>query len=101
MLRALMPAAIVSILAATSASAAPAASSLAHRQLLMPADTVQVQYRDGHRDRRYVYRQGRDHRYTAGRYYYGAPSHYRRYAYRPSNWQSRNCTRVGPVWFCS
>jgi hypothetical protein len=66
----------------------------------MPADTVQVQYRDGKRDRRYVYRQGRDHRYTAGRRYDRAPSHYRRYAYRPYNWQSRGCILVGPVWFC-
>ena len=100
MLRALIPAAIVSILAATSASAAPTVSPLAHRQLLMPADTVQVHY-TGNRHRHLVYRQGRDRRYTAGRRYDRAPSHYRRYAYRPYNWQSRDCTRVGPVWFCS
>ncbi len=56
MLGALIPAAIVSIPAATSASAAPTASPLAHRQLLIPADTVQVHY-TGNRHRHLVDRQ--------------------------------------------
>jgi hypothetical protein len=67
----------------------------------MPAATVQVEDRDRHRDRRGVRRQGRDHRFTAGRRYDRAPSHYRRHAYRPHNWQSRGCILVGPVWFCA
>ena len=101
MLKALAPLAIVSILAATSASAGPAASSLLQLKSVMPADTVQVEDRDGIRDRRSAYRQGRDHNYTAGQRYDRAPSHYRRHAYRPHNWQSRGCILVGPLWYCA
>ena len=85
----------------TSAMAAPTVSPLAHGQLFVPADTVQVQHLERRRVYRGVYRQERDHRYTAGRRYNRAPSHYRRYAYRPYNWQSRGCILVGPVWFCA
>jgi Ni/Co efflux regulator RcnB len=100
MLKALMPAAIVSILAATSASAGPAASSLLQLKTVMPAYTMQAQDRDGNRERRGAHRQGRDHNYTAGPRYDRAPSHYRRHAYRPHDWQSRGCILVGPAWFC-
>ena len=101
MLKALAPLAIVSILAATSASAGPAASSLLQLKSVMPADTMQVEDRDGNRERRSAHRQGRDHNYTAGRRYDRAPSHYRRHAHRPHNWQSRGCILVGPVWYCA
>ena len=107
MLKALVPAAIVSILAATSALAAPAASPLAQLKMVMPADIVQVRDRewDGNRERdgerRGAHRKGRDHNYTAGRRYDRAPGHYRRHAYRPHDWESRGCILVGPVWFCA
>jgi Ni/Co efflux regulator RcnB len=101
MLKALAPLAIVSILAATSASAGPAASSLLHLKSVMPTDTLQAVDRDGNRQGRGAYRQGRDHRYTAGRRYDRAPSHYRRQAYRPRDWASRGCIVVGPAWFCA
>jgi len=101
MLRILAPAAIVSILAATSVSAAPAASPLTQLKSVMPAATVLVQDRERNRERRGVHRQGRDHNYMAGRRYDRAPSHYHRYAHRPYNWQSRGCILVGPVWFCA
>ena len=74
MLKALAPLAIVSILAATSASAGPAASSLLQLKSVMPADTVQVEDRGWRGERRGEYRRGRDHNYTAGRRYDRAPS---------------------------
>lgn len=110
MLKALVPAAIVSILAATSASATPAASPLTQLKAVMPADTVQVQDRDQNRERRgqregnregQGVRQGRDHSYTAGRRYDRAPSHYRRHGRRPNDWASRGCILVGRAWFCA
>lgn len=101
MLKALVPAAIISILAATSASAGPAASSLLQLKTVMPADTMQAQDRDGNRERRGEHRRGRDHSYTPGRRYDRAPSHYRRHAYRPRDWESRGCILVGPLWFCA
>ena len=101
MLKALVPVAIMSILAATPTLAAPGASSLAQLKSVMPADTVQVEDRDGNRDRRRTHRQGRDHSYTPGRRYDRAPSHYRRHVYRPRDWETRGCILVGPMWFCA
>lgn len=92
MLKALVPAAIVSILAATSASAAP----LVQLKTVMPAETLQVQ----DYERRGVHRREREHRYTPGRRYDRAPSHYRRHAHRPHDWHRRGCIQVGAAWFC-
>jgi hypothetical protein len=96
MLRALVPAVIVSILAATSASAAPPASPLVQLKTMTSADFLQVQ----DYERRGVHRRERDHRYTAGRRYDRAPSHYRRHAHRPHDWHRRGCIQVGAAWFC-
>ena len=101
MLRMFAPLAIASILAATSASAGPAASSLLQLKSVMPADIMQAQDREGNRKRRRVHRHGRDHNYTPGERYVRAPSHYRRHAHRPHNWQSRGCILVGPIWYCA
>ncbi len=97
MLKALVPAAILTILAATSLSAAPAVS-----QLQASVDTVQVRDGETRGDRRTMQRHNRgDRHYTPGRRYKSAPSHYRRYAQRPHDWRSRGCILVGPVWFCA
>ena len=98
MLRTFAPLAIASILAATSASAGPAASSLLQLKSVMPADTMQVEDRG---ERRGEYRRERHHSYTPGRRYDRAPSHYHRHAHRPHNWRSRGCILVGPVWYCA
>ena len=95
MLKALVLAAIVSILAATFPSAAPGASPLVQLKTVMPAETFQIQD-----ERRGVHRRGHDHRYTAGRRYDRAPSHYRRHAHRPHDWRTRGCIQVGAAWFC-
>jgi|SRR6185312_14400315 hypothetical protein len=97
MLKALAPAAIVTILTAISATPAPAAPPMSQLKTTMPIDSVEVQFHESNR----AHRQGWDRRYTPGRRYSHAPSHYRRYAHRPSDWRSRGCILVGPVWFCA
>jgi Ni/Co efflux regulator RcnB len=96
MLKALVPAAIVSILAATFASAAPGASPLVQLKTVMPAETLQIQDHERHG----VHGRGYDHRYTPGRRYDRAPGHYRRHAHRPHDWRTRGCIQVGAAWFC-
>jgi Ni/Co efflux regulator RcnB len=97
MLKALTPAAVATILAALSMTAASAAPPMAQLKTTMQANSVQVQFNE----QRHAGRQAWDHRYTPGRRYNSAPSHYRRYAHRPSDWRSRGCILVGPVWFCA
>ena len=102
MLKALVPAAIMLTLAATPTLAAPGTSSLLQLKAVTPTDTVQVEGREwNHREWRGAHRKGRDHSYTPGRRYDRAPSHYRRHAYRPRDWERRGCILVGPMWFCA
>jgi hypothetical protein len=96
MLKAIAPAAIVTILAAFSATAATAAPPTTQLKTTVPVDAVQVQFHE----RKGEYRQRRVQRYTPGRRYRSAPSHYRRYAHRPADWRSRGCILVGPLWYC-
>jgi Ni/Co efflux regulator RcnB len=100
MLKALVCASTVSIIAAASASAAPAPPP-AQLRSATPDAVLQVQDRHHNGERRSEHRRGRDHRYTAGRRYDRAPSHYRRYSHRPNDWESRGCILVGPLWFCA
>lgn len=39
-------------------------------------------------------------RFAPGQRLRAAPPGYRRYGARPSNWRSRGCIAVGPIWFC-
>lgn len=96
MLKALASAATATILAAVSATPAPAAPPMAQLRTIS-ANSVEVQFNEPRR----AHRQGWDRRYTPGRRYSHAPRHYRRHAHRPSDWRSRGCILVGPVWFCA
>jgi Ni/Co efflux regulator RcnB len=59
-----------------------------------------VQYRDRDRDGN-MHRDRHVHRgYRAGQRYRNAPRGWRRHAHRPSDWRTRGCVIVGPVWFC-
>ena len=85
----ILPAAIVSLVAATSAWAQPPASPLPG---LSPLGLTQVAERDRDNDR---------HRYTPGRRYDKTPSGWHRHgSRRPGDWRTRGCILVGPVWFC-
>jgi hypothetical protein len=97
MLKTLPTAAIVAILAAFSTTAATASPPMTQLKTIVPIYAVQVQFHE----RKGEYRQRRVQRYTPGRRYRSAPSHYRRYAHRPADWRSRGCILVGPAWFCA
>jgi len=103
MMKAIVPAAILSLLAITSANAA-APQTLGPQSSPVLAQDVsslltQVQYRG--RDRHDHDRDGRRHRrYKPGSRHYRAPKHWRRHKSRPHDWRRRGCIIVGPVWFC-
>ena len=84
----LAPALLLSALAISPASAAPAA----HVNDGASSSIVLAQYthRDDHRRQRY----------TPGRRYKSAPHGWHRYDRRPGDWRHRGCVLVGPVWFC-
>jgi hypothetical protein len=83
----LAPALLLSALAISPASAAPAT----HVNGASSSSIVLAQY---HRDDR------RGPRYTPGRRYRSAPHGWHRYDRRPGDWRHRGCVLVGPVWFC-
>jgi hypothetical protein len=94
----LAPALLLTALAVSPASAAPAAVV---DGVTSPIVLAQVYHRGGDNDRRY----DRDHRrapprYVAGRRYGSAPHGWHRYDRRPGDWRHRGCVLVGPVWFC-
>ena len=94
MLKALLPAAIASILFASSAWAAPPASTLTGLTQSTTADVIQVQRERAHRHRTHR------HSHRAGRRYRNAPRGWHRHSRRPHDWSRRGCIIVGPVWFC-
>lgn len=100
MMKSVLSAAIVSLLALSAAWALPA-SPTAKLPQLASTDVVQVgkkYYNRGYRGRNRGYR-GRNHGYR-GRYRHGGRYWGRRYYNRPYNWQAQGCVVVGPVWYC-
>jgi hypothetical protein len=97
MLKAFVPAAIISIFAMTPATAAPQVSTLGGVMQSSTATVQQVQHRHRHRGHRHRYNR---HGYRAGHRYRRAPHGWRRYHARPYGWRTRGCIVVGPVWFC-
>jgi Ni/Co efflux regulator RcnB len=98
MLKVLVPAVIATTLAVTSATTVLAAPQVLQFKTTVPVESIeQIQYNE----RKGAHRQKRAQHYTPGRRYKSAPSHYRRYAHRPSDWRSRGCILVGPLWFCA
>ena len=85
---------LLSSLALTPASAAPAAPGLTSPA----APVILAQYPGHDRDR---HRGKPMHpRYVPG-HRYGAPPHgWHRYPRRPHDWHTRGCILVGPLWFC-
>jgi hypothetical protein len=88
------PALLLSALAMSPASAAPAAA-LNGATAVSPL--VQVQY--SHKSKQNHARPSHA-RYQAGHRYRSAPHGWHRYSRRPGDWQHRGCVLVGPVWFC-
>ena len=98
MLKALLPATILSAFVASAAIAAPAGSPTLSGVTASTTDNV-IQARDG---RRHGYHRHRYHRhgYRSGRHYSHAPRGWHRHHYRPHDWRTRGCITVGPIWFC-
>jgi len=96
MLKFLVPAAFVALLPA-SAFAAPPPSGPAFSQ----SASIQLvdMRRDHHRADRKADRHDR-HRFKAGSRYRSAPRGWRSHRARPSDWRTRGCVMVGPLWFC-
>lgn len=100
----LAPAALLSALLMTPASAAP----VAPQAIDTASSIIQVQYgrhHDGrnHRSNRHNNMHRGPHRHghwVPGHRYRSAPPGWRRYGARPGDWQRRGCIMAGPVWFC-
>lgn len=93
-------AATATLFIATSAWAMPTSGPVASH-----SDVVQIQYKKdswkkgppSHVKKKHM----RDRkRYRAGHKYKSAPRGWHRHSKRPSNWRTRGCIVVGPVWFC-
>jgi hypothetical protein len=93
MLKAILPAVFVSLVAVSSASALPLVSPEAAQT---ESQVTQVQGRPDDA------RRGNDRReFTPGRRYDRSPPGWRRHgSRRPGDWRTRGCIMVGPVWFC-
>ena len=98
MLKAFLPATILSAFVATAAIAAPAGSPALSGVTASTTGNV-IQARDGRRHGYHRHRSYR-HSYRTGRRYSHAPRGWRRHSRRPAYWQTRGCIVVGPVWFC-
>lgn len=96
MLKFMMPAAAISLMAVSSAWALPAGSP-AMNHVQGGLNVIEVQYHHGSakpsRSMHHRQNAGRGHSYR-GRHY----AH--RYSSRPRDWSQRNCVMAGPLWFC-
>jgi hypothetical protein len=109
MIKSLVSAAVVSLIAVTAAHALPAAPSPKLSQATT-SDLVQVAkkyHNKGHyknRGKWYGKNWNRKYKYRGPRhargYYHGGRYWGRRYYARPYNWQAWGCIGAGPVWYC-
>jgi len=99
MMRSVLSAAIVSLLAITAAWALPVSPTA--KPELTSSDVIQVgkkYYKKNYKH--YKHYNHYNKKYYKGRYYHGGRYWGRRYYYRPYNWQALGCIVVGPVWYC-
>ena len=96
MMKFFLPAAVLSLLICSAASAGPLPSTSGIKQGGESVVTkVQAKRKKDARPRRPDKR-----RFVPGRRYRTAPPGYRRYTVRPRDWRTRGCIIVGPLWFC-
>ncbi len=103
MMRSLLSAATVSLLAVSAAWALPV-SPTAKLPELTSSDVIQVGNKNynKHYNKHYNYHHNYNYnkKYYKGRYHYGGRYWGHRYYARPYNWQALGCIVVGPVWYC-
>ena len=102
MMRSVLSAAIVSLLAITAAWALPVSPTA--KPELTSSDLIQVgkKYYKGGKNYKHYNNKHYNKKYYkgGGRYYHGGRYWGRRYYSRPYNWQALGCVVVGPVWYC-
>ena len=102
MIKSVLSAAIVSLLALSAAGALPV-SPTAKLPQLTSSDIVQVGKKNYNKHYNKNYKHyNKNYKYynRGGRYRYGNRNWNHRYYYRPNNWQALGCIVVGPVWYC-
>lgn len=100
MLKYMMPAAAISLMAVSSAWALPAATP-AMNHVQIESNLIEAQYHNGHRYRSAKPHRSMHHRRAVNhRYSYGGRHYRHRYNSRPHDWNTRGCVRAGPIWFC-
>jgi hypothetical protein len=103
-LKFIVPAAMASLLGATSAWAQPPASTMMSLRQSTPPGFAQMRggpmKRDG--DTRHAdNRTGDREHFAPGRRYDKSPPGWHRHGYRrPGDWHTRGCIMAGPIWFC-
>ena len=101
MLKVILPAAIASMIAMSSALALPLGSPMESVQQSAAPGLVLAQDRRPDRRGDNVRRDDDRQRYTPGRRYNSAPPGWNRHGNRrPGDWRTRRCIMVGPIWFC-
>jgi Ni/Co efflux regulator RcnB len=100
MMKSILPAALVSLVAVSSAWAQPPAAQTTGLTQSAASLLAQVQFRGDRPDG--DMRRGDDRRrFTPGRRYDNAPPGWRRHGNRrPGDWRTRGCIMAGPIWFC-
>lgn len=99
MFKILIPAAIASLIALSPAQAFPVSAAGDGARTTNASALTLIADRN---DRNGMRRDRDDNRrFTPGRRYNNAPSGWNRHGNRrPSDWRSRRCIMVGPIWFC-
>jgi hypothetical protein len=91
----------LSLLAVSSASALPAAGPKVNsKAIVSPLAVTQVQHKVRHKSRRSHGFSRPAPRFVPGHRYHSAPHGWHRFSARPHNWRTRGCILVGPIWFC-
>ncbi len=117
MLKYVIAALTVALLAFSGAQAAPQATSLTVTPAVAHGDSADMLVEVGNKkwkkrhynhykyNKRYKHPRYYGHRYDRDRYYHHhhyrrPPPGWRRYSYQPYGWGRRGCIAIGPVWYC-
>jgi len=99
MMRSVLWAAIVSLLAVSAAWALPV-SPTAKLPELTSSDVIQVGKKYYNKHYKHYKHYNKKYYHGHGRYYHGGRYWGHRYYYRPYNWRGLGCFAAGPVWYC-
>jgi len=103
MIKALIPAVVVGLMAATSANAAPVSTVGGLERASGPGlvQTVAVKKKVVKKVVKKPVVKKKKFVYVPGNHYSKAPTHWHRYKSRPRAWKTWGCIVVGPFWYCT